>query len=218
MSYRSRNVIEDLKVKIKRLRDGVPLEDCLGLYIFSLLRTHIASDQLMDKFPYIKFYADWMLHPKLDFNKTGKVVVKNLTEVVRDTKIPVNLKTQEINRKLGHTVLHKELKDFFSEYKIDDMFLEDKVWKNTFGTLARLVTSKPINLKGDKSAHFKASEISGVEYESYPVFWLYAEPGEGVKSYIACVSINMEFTEDLILNHSTNGTIIFEAGLYWDAL
>lgn len=218
MLFKKRDLIEDLKIKVQRLRNQVPLEDCLSLYIFSILRSHIESNNLNAKFPYIKFYADWMLHPKLDFNKTGKTVVKNITEVIKNNQIPLTLKTQEINRKLGHLVLHEELNVFFEENGIDNMILKDENWKSTFGTLARLITSKPISLKGEISAHFKANEISDVNYDGYPTFWLHAKSGEAIKSYIACIKMDDEFSEDLIAENEVNGTIVFEAGLFWDAL
>lgn len=218
MSFRERDLLQDLRVKLNRLRAGGTLEDSLSLYLFAVIRSHIEKHNLHDEFPVTKFYADWMLHPKLDRNAIGRQTVLALTEVLKDEEIPDQNKTRELNRRLGHTVLHTELREFFDQNNLDQMILENGNWRLAFSQLSRLIISKPIDLKGHTPAAFTAGEIPGVEYDGYPVFWLHGEPGTRTDLFIACVQNESDFSEALIANCATNGTVVFQAGLYWDAL
>jgi hypothetical protein len=218
MTYRERDILGDLRVKLQRLRNGAPLEDSLGLYIFMGLRSHLEKYSLNDRFPYVKFYADWMVHPKLDRNSTGRKIVTDIIEALKNNQIAPEHKTLEINRKLGLAVLRNEMNTFFTENDLDKIFLEDPHWQAFFGQIARLVTAKPIDLDGRPDALCRANEISEVDYDSYPVFWLFSEPGARIDAYVACVRVGETFSEDLIARHEENGTMIFQSGLYWDAV
>lgn len=218
MPYRERDLLQDLRIKLNRLRNGGALEDTLSLYLFAIIRSYIERHDLHDTFPVTKFYADWMVHPKLDRNKVARQIVLALMETLKNEEIPVQEKTRELNRRLGHTALHTELRDFFNQNNLDQMILGDENWRLSFGQISRLTVSKPIDLKGHEPAAFAAGEIPGVEYDGYPVFWLHGEPGARVDLFIACVQEDNDFSEALIANNATNGTVIFQAGLYWDAL
>jgi hypothetical protein len=218
MTFKERDLISDLQVKLRRIREGKPLEDCLGLYIFATIRCFLEQNALKDKYPVISLFSDWMVHPKLDRNKIGKKVVENIVGVLRNNGIPFEQKSQEINRKIGYIVLQKELSDFFQCHGLDLLMLEGDNWKFTFGQIARLITSKPIDLKDHELAHFKAGEIPEVKYDGFPVFWLYGEPGKNINSYTACVETGKIFSKDLIEGQASNGTVVFKAGLYWDAV
>ena len=96
---------------------------------------------------------------------------------------------------------------------------DNENWKKFFSQLSRLIVSKPVNLKGDASAHFAPNQIAGVNYPGYPVFWLQSErPGEPIYSYVACVRTLDAFSGTLTQDHERNGMIIFTAGLFWDAI
>src|ERR1700685_3186461 len=128
MAYRERDLLEDLRTKLRRLRDGAALEDTLSLYLFATIRSHIERNALRDRFTYMNFYADWMVHPKLDRNRVGREIVRDLMEVLRNERVPLLEKTRELNRKLGHTVLHSELREFFRQNNLDQMILENGNW------------------------------------------------------------------------------------------
>jgi hypothetical protein len=145
-------------------------------------------------------------------------IVRRIVDIIVDDSISEHLKTREINRTLGYQVLRAELNTYFSQNSIDDSIIRNTNWNNVFAQLARLIIHKPIVLQNSSRVpHIEANTIPRVEYNSYPVIWLGSQPGAQINLYLALVRTEDIFSETLILNHEENGTIILEAGLFWDA-
>lgn len=219
MAFQDRNFIEDINMKINRLKNGeIPFDDCFVTFFFSQVRNALERDNELHRYEYICFYSNWILHPQVDRNSVGQKIGQGVVSVLKNKQIPIDLKTKELNKHIGQWCLQADLKVFCGKYQVDMFFLDDERWKAIFGQLARLLIWKPINLTKYDLAKVSSGEIDGVNYDGHPVFWLSSDgPGQRLLLNVAIVGVGQSFSPSLIHDHSQNGTIIFEAGLFHDA-
>ena len=115
-----RNYIQDISIKLARLRHPLPwcrraFREETELFIFAQIRSHLEHQNRLGDFPYIHFFANWMVHPQLTQVTMGARIAQKIVEVLGNNNIPLERKTVEINVRLGSENLRNELKTLFRE-------------------------------------------------------------------------------------------------------
>jgi len=103
--------------------------------ILILIRNLIESDKRYD-FSIIKFYCDWILHPKKDH--TSAKMKSLFKEALKD-------ENSFVQRFLEARDLHSELKKFFEVFKLPKILIDDVIfWQSLKSEIFTKVVNHPI--------------------------------------------------------------------------
>jgi len=119
------------------------VSDCLRM--FSLSRELIESNNQFDKYPTLRLFSDWSLHPKLD-RRSAKVLLDQIAKIVDKhqsddpTKIIIG-----ISKVLSIPELHSELLLLFKASELPDFMLrQPEIWNQCVTWLLQDLTGKPV--------------------------------------------------------------------------
>lgn len=216
--FHERDFVSDINTKFARFKkQEIKFDDCLVVFFFSQVRNILERDKVTSTYPYIDLYSNWMLHPQIDKNAVGKKIGEDIAKILKSESIGNHEKTKTLNESVGQWRLLEDIKTFSEKYNIDNPLLSDDWWKIAYSTVVRLLTWKPINLIRYVPAKISANEIDGINYDTYPVLWLAAAPGEQVLLRVALLKDDSQFSATLINQHQLHDILVFEAGLFHDA-
>jgi hypothetical protein len=126
---------------IKKLKDLLPKNMKSSIYserldeILILIRNLIESDKRYD-FSIIKFYCDWILHPKKD--RTSAKMKSLFQEALKN-------EDSFVQRFLEARDLHSELKKFFEVFKLPKILINDAIfWQSLKSEIFTRTINRPI--------------------------------------------------------------------------
>jgi hypothetical protein len=187
----SRNYPKILNSYFRRIKSKqINLDNAAIAFIFSNFRQLIEEKNLASKYPIINFYANWVLHTKLD---RSAICVSTLSSMVKAICKPSTNKNfiDEICVILHEDKLRIELVQLCRNFKIIQILTKKNFWRPVYSQLLPEVTNKPLipqnilapntNLLVSPSQHHKVTQ------SSYIAFWLHGKRGAQAQWSIALI-------------------------------
>jgi glutaredoxin-related protein len=146
-----------LQVKIKRELGTLPINtESRVLYLLVEIRKVLEHDDVRESI--LRFYADWVVHTKLDKSFSQKIYEELKS---RDSRGGANI--------LNFERLRKDLKQFLIKYQLPTDLVEvDKHWISFRENLIDILIDVPIVRKQEKIVGtFEFQRRSGAEVEFY---------------------------------------------------
>lgn len=106
------------------------------VYFFVEARKLLEQTSGFRKFPAIKFYADWIVHPRKD--RSAPDYVKEIFSGL--------IKQEKMNEFIEMRHLKEELERFVKEYGIAAEFLTESKWELFWNKLAHVLSEQPLEL------------------------------------------------------------------------
>ncbi|MCB0326946.1 MAG: hypothetical protein KDD52_04930 [Bdellovibrionales bacterium] len=136
-----KNYEENIINICEKWKNGGRLNSDAVCRLISLLRQLIERDG--KKFDAINFYANWLLHTRLDRGES-KRKVSNIKDII-SSQLDVSELIDKINEALAHEIFLDELRKLFREYNLGNYFEYHENRKRVFQQLALDLTDKPLD-------------------------------------------------------------------------
>lgn len=112
-------------------------------HLMSLCRHLLEDNHIQSKYPHLKFYCDWSLHPKLD---RSRLTIRILDQISDELSSPGPKEYNDVVLELiGLQHLRKELLALFVEFALPTHIFESrKQWTDLVSVLLNLLMDKPL--------------------------------------------------------------------------
>lgn len=147
-----RQIKDKLNSEHAMLEQGMPLLEKDVVYFFVEARKAIEQADRKADFPALNFYANWVMHPRID----------RIPSFVRDVFESYEEKLDEFI-KMEH--LKNELVRFLSEFDVAPVVVSDTHWGIFTRNLIDVLSEQPLILRGEvKRFTFLAMPGAGISY------------------------------------------------------
>lgn len=201
----SRNYPMILNNYLRRIKARqINLDNGAITFIFANLRQLIEEKNLASNYPVINFYANWILHSKLD---RSAVCVSTLSSMVKAICRPSKKMNfiDEICALLSEDKLRNELVQMCRQFRILQLLTKKNFWRAVYSQLLPEVTNKPLIPKDILSPNTNLvvtpAQHHLVSQNSYIAFWLHGKRGAQAQWSIALIPQGQRFTWKGIKKH-----------------